>query len=425
VTATVWLGLTMNCAQCHSHKFDPISQTEYYQFLAFFNNTEDGGRAADPVLAVPQPGQDAAKAPKTMIMKERAQPRETHVALRGSFKAPGEKVTPGVPAILPPLKPDQPSNRLALARWLVDPDNPLTARVTMNRHWGMFFGTPLVETTEDFGTRGDAPSHPELLDWLATEFVRVNWDMKAMHKKIVMSATYRQASNATPQLLEHDPYNKLLARGPRFRVEAEMVRDIALAASGRLNEKIGGPSVFPPQPPGIWENSFGFQSFAGNQKWKDDENDSRFRRGLYIYWRRTAPYPSLQTFDLVSRDVCKVKRSRTNTPLQALTLLNDPVYVECSGGLARRMMDCAGDEAAKIGFGVRCCMGRAAKPVEIQKLAALRAEAISAYERDIKAAGDLLAKARLQTDAEKTKDLAAWVVVANVLLNVDETVTKN
>ncbi|HLX64399.1 MAG TPA: DUF1549 and DUF1553 domain-containing protein, partial [Planctomycetota bacterium] len=434
VTATVWLGLTMNCAQCHSHKFDPISQTEYYQFLAFFNNTEDGGKAADPVLPVPQAGQDAAKAPKTMIMKERAQARETHVAIRGSYHAPGDKVSPNVPAIFPPLSnsaakdgggPSLP-NRLALAKWLVDENNPLTARVTMNRDWGLFFGTPLVETVEDFGTRGDVPSHPELLDWLATEFMRAKWDMKAMHKKIVMSAAYRQSSVATPLLIERDPYNRLLARGARFRVEAEMVRDIALTASGRLNEKIGGPSVFPPQPPGIWENSFGFQSFAGNQSnWKTAEDGDRFRRGMYIYWRRTAPYPSLQTFDLVSRDVCKVKRSRTNTPLQALTLLNDPVYVECAGGLAQKMMEFNGTDEAKIAYGLRRCVSRVPKASEIEKLAALRADAVKTYDQDAKAAETLLVQARVKADAANAKALATWIVVANVMLNLDETVTKN
>ncbi len=426
VTATVWLGLTMNCAQCHSHKFDPISAKEYYQFLAFFNNTEDGGKAAEPVLAVPQVGGDAAKAPKTMIMKERAKPRDTFVAIRGSFRSPGEKVTPNVPAVFPPLKGDVP-NRLALARWLVDENNPLTARVIMNRYWGLFFNTPLVETVEDFGTRGELPSHPQVLDWLATEFMRRKWNVKAMHKEIVMSRTYRQASNATPQLIERDPYNRLLARGPRFRVEAEMVRDIALAASGRLSDKIGGPSVFPPQPPGIWENSFGFQSFAGNQSnWKTEDGPDRYRRGLYIYWRRTAPYPSLQTFDLTSRDVCKVKRSRTNTPLQALTILNDPVYVECAGGLAERMFEFkAASDAEKIEHGFRCCVARKPKPAELQKILALHAEALASYEKDSKAADTLLKQARVKADAEKAKDLAAWIVVANVLLNMDETMTKN
>jgi hypothetical protein len=471
-TATVWLGMTMACAQCHSHKFDPITQKEYYQFFAFFNNTEDGGRLADPVLPLLSPEKqreldgirkqiaeladversDPAaeatntievkaklaklraaekaivdRASKTMIMRERKQPRETHLLLRGSYHSPGEVVTPGVPSALPPLPAGEPVNRLALARWLVSKDNPLTARVTVNRYWGLLFGTPIVDTPEDFGIQGEPPSHPELLDWLAVEFMDSGWDIKATLKKIVMSATYRQSSVIPPELLERDPHNQLLARGPRFRVEAEMVRDMALVMGGRLSEKIGGPSVFPPQPPGIWENSFGFQSFAGNQRWKDEDGPDRWRRGIYIYWRRTAPYPSLQTFDLVSRDVCKVRRSRTNSPLQALTTLNDPAFVECAGGLAQRMMRHPGEGLeAKLGYGVRVCLSRQPKTREVEKLTALYRDALADFEKDDKGAGKLLQDARVKAgEGENAKELAAWTVVANALLNLDETITKN
>jgi hypothetical protein len=365
--------------------------------------------------------------PSTMVMQEMPKPRDTFILIRGQYDQHGAKVSADVPAALPPLAKDAPHNRLGPAKWIVDPANPLTARVTVNRYWGLLFGTPIVDTPEDFGIQGEPPSHPELLDWLAVEFMDSGWDIKATLKKIVMSATYRQSSVIPPELLERDPHNQLLARGPRFRVEAEMVRDMALVMGGRLSEKIGGPSVFPPQPPGIWENSFGFQTFAGNQRWKDEDGPDRWRRGIYIYWRRTAPYPSLQTFDLVSRDVCKVRRSRTNSPLQALTTLNDPAFVECAGGLAQRMMRHPGEGLeAKLGYGVRVCLSRQPKTREVEKLTALYRDALADFEKDDKGAGKLLQDARVNAgEGENPNELAAWTVVANALLNLDETITKN
>ena len=265
-------------------------------------------------------------------MKERDQPRETHVLARGNFLNPGEKVMPAVPAILPPLPAGEPANRLTLARWLVSPENPLTARVAMNRVWEQYFGHGLVETVEDFGTQGERPTHPELLDWLATEFVRQGWSLKAMHRLIVTSATYRQSSRATPELIERDPYNRLLARGPRFRVPAETVRDMALEVSGLLSPKIGGPSVFPYQPDGIWT-----QIYSGD-KWEISKGEDKYRRGLYTFWRRTSPYPAFMSFDAPSRELICARRLRSNTPLQALTTLNDPSFVEAAEALARRIM---------------------------------------------------------------------------------------
>ena len=229
------------------------------------------------------------------------------------------------------MRDDQMPNRLGLAQWLVSPDNPLTARVTVNRAWEQFFGRGLVETSEDFGTQGAPPSHPELLDYLATEFVSLKWKQKALHRLIVTSATYRQDAAATPALIEKDPYNRLLARGPRFRMEAEMVRDVALAASGLLSPAIGGPSVFPLQPDGIWDNPY------SDDAWKTSEGEDRHRRGIYTFIRRTSPYPSFMTFDATSREFCTVRRVRTNTPLQALTGLNDEAFFEAARALALRV----------------------------------------------------------------------------------------
>ncbi len=463
-TATVWLGLTMNCVQCHSHKYDPIQHREYYQFLAIFNNTEDGGNGSAPEWQAPTREQEAAlkvlheqvtkleaapdaalpegqaalekarkvekdfvaKFSKTMILRERRQPRETRIALRGNFRTPGDKVEPGVPAFLPALPKDEPANRLALARWLVAKENPLTARVIVNRYWALLFGMPIVDSVEDFGARGEAPTHPDLLDRLAVEFLRSGWDVKALFKLMVTSATYRQASAIPPGVLEKDPDNKLLARGPRFRVEAEMVRDLALAASGRLTAEIGGPSVMPPQPPGIWENSFGFESFAGNQRYKTDEGAGRYRRALYTYWRRTAPYPALATFDLVSRDVCKVKRSRTNTPLQALIVLNDPMFFECAGAMGRSLLALpAATPEARAAYGLKLCVARAAKPREVEMLVAMYRDALGIFTQDPARATALIQQGRVEAGAANPAELAAWITVANVLLNLDETLTKS
>ena len=268
-----------------------------------------------------------------LVMQERstfARP-STPFRERGAFLTPGERMYAATPEVLPPMRDDQMPNRLGLAQWLVAPDNPLTARVTVNRAWEQFFGRGLVETSEDFGTQGAPPSHPELLDYLATELVALKWKQKALHRLIVTSATYRQDAAATPALIEKDPYNRLLARGPRFRMEAEMVRDVALAASGLLSPAIGGPSVFPLQPDGIWDNPY------SDDAWKTSEGADRHRRGIYTFIRRTSPYPSFMTFDATSREFCTVRRVRTNTPLQALTGLNDEAFVEAARALALRV----------------------------------------------------------------------------------------
>jgi hypothetical protein len=359
--------------------------------------------------------------PTTLVMKERKEPRETHVLARGNFLSPGEKVAPGVPAILPPLPAGETNNRLTLARWLVSADNPLTARVTVNRIWGQYFGHGLVETVEDFGTQGERPTHPELLDWLATEFVRQGWSMRALHRLIVTSATYRQSSRTTPALLERDPYNRWFARGPRFRVPAETVRDICLAASGLLTEKIGGPSVFPYQPDGIWT-----QIYSGD-KWETSKGEDKYRRGLYTFWRRTSPYPAFMSFDSPSRELICTRRARSNTPLQALTTLNDPAFVEAAEALARRMMnEASGGAEQRAAYGFRLCTSRPPGKQELKRIVALYNEELQRYNEDGKAAEKLIKGDSDKPPVDvKPAEAAAWTVVANVLLNLDETITKD
>lgn len=340
----------------------------------------------------------------------------TWVRERGNFYSHGDKVYAGTPASLPPLPENAPTNRLGLARWLVDESNPLTARVTVNRFWEQFFGRGIVETAEDFGTQSSPPSHPELLDWLATEFVKQGWSMKKLQRIIVTSATYRQDSSVSPALQERDQYNRLLARGPRFRVEAEMIRDLSLAASGLLSRKLGGPSVMPPQPEGVWRNPY------SAEKWMVSKGEDRYRRGLYTFLRRTSPYPAMMTFDATSREQCTVRRIRTNTPLQSLTLLNDDAAMEMARALAKRMfLETEGDVKTRLNYGFRLCTGRHAKPAELDRLAALYAQQLANYKASPKTADQLLKGENRELPAP---ELAAWTLVANVLLNLDETLTK-
>jgi uncharacterized protein DUF1553/uncharacterized protein DUF1549/cytochrome c len=341
----------------------------------------------------------------------------TYTHIRGSYLSKGEKVYAGVPAVLNPLPEDQMPNRLGLAYWLVSEDNPLTARVAVNRYWEAFFGHGIVETSEDFGTQGERPTHPELLDWLATEFMRQGWSMKAIQRLIVTSATYRQSSRLTPELLERDPYNKLLARGPSFRVEAETVRDIALAAGGILSAKIGGPSVFPYQPEGIWDRPY------NDDKWVMSEGEDRYRRAVYTFIRRTSPYPMLTSFDAPSREFCTVRRVRTNTPLQALDTLNDPAFFEAAQALARKMMADAGrDASARAAYGFRRCVSRRPSPQELNRILAFYRDQLARFQKDTKAAGDVVKG--YSGPASDVPEFAAWTMVSNVLLNLDETITK-
>ncbi|MCA9291949.1 MAG: PSD1 domain-containing protein [Phycisphaerales bacterium] len=361
--------------------------------------------------------------PMLPIMRERPEPdrRATHVHQRGNYRDPGARVTADVPAALSAFRPEWPRDRLGLASWLTSRDNPLTARVFVNRIWEAMFGIGLVETAEDFGVQGTPPSHPRLLDWLATDFMDHDWRVKALCRRIVTSATYQQSSDVRDGDLEHDAYNRLLARGPRFRLPAEMVRDQALAAAGLLAPTMYGPPVFPPQPDGVWMVVY------SDDHWATDVDADRFRRGVYTFWRRTSPYPSMTTFDAPSREFCVSRRLRTNTPLQALVLLNDPVYIEAAGGLALRMLDGSDlDDDARIACGVRRCVARAPSEAETAMLVDLLSDARQALAAAPDQAGALLREARVDVppDDATTVERASWVVVANVLLNLDEMLVK-
>jgi hypothetical protein len=356
--------------------------------------------------------------PTTMVMKEMPTPRESFVLLRGEYDKHGEKVTPGVPRSLPPLPAGVPNNRLGLARWLVDPANPLTARVTVNRYWQMLFGTGLVKTVEDFGSQGEWPMHPELLDWLATEFVRTGWDVKAILRTIVTSATYRQSSKVKPELLRRDPENRLLARGPRFRLSAEMVRDQALAASGLLVEKLGGPSVKTYQPASLWRE-------LADTDYKPDTGANLYRRSLYTFWKRTVAPPDMIAFDAAGRETCIVRQTRTNTPLQALTLMNDVTYVEASRVLAQRVLTEETTPETRLTRMFRLLTARPPRSAELTVLGANLEQQRTRYRRNPEAAWKLVSVGESKRDEKlDVVELAAYTAVANLILNLDETITK-
>ena len=470
-TASVWLGTTMGCSQCHNHKYDPFTMKDYYRLTAFFNSTMEettkgGGTdphdvsskitVADPpeVKAIEaemaklkaelkaagagpasKPARDkiaeaqrrldnAKRFTTTLVMAELPKPRETRMHVRGGFLSLGEKVEANTPASLPKLPATQPGDpprtRFDLAKWLVSSENPLTARVTINRFWEAYFGRGIVETSEDFGVQGSPPTHPELLDWLAVEFMDRHWDMKAMHKLIVMSATYRQSSETTPKLVEKDPLNRLLARGPRFRLEAELLRDQALAVSGLLSEKMGGPSVYPSQPQGIWNTPY------SGEKWVESNGEDKYRRGIYTFMKRSSPYPMFTTFDASSRESICTRRPRTDTPLQALTTLNDPAFVQPAAALGRLIVREGGsslDEKATYAF--RRVLARKPEAAEVNRVVGLYRRELENYTKDPKAAV-AMANGGLGTAPSNlpAPELAAWTVVSNVLLNLDETLTK-
>jgi hypothetical protein len=516
VTAQVWMGLTAGCAKCHDHKYDPITQKEYYQLFAFFNQTEDADRpdesptirvetdeqkreieridariaelkkkfdAASVELALgqakweeklagsrdlkkknragipdrigaildkPEASRSAAeedelaryyrtnvaeefKSVREEIAKlEKSKPeiatvpvmvelpankkRETHVLIKGNFLTPGEKVEAEVPKAFHRFPAGAPVNRLGLAYWLVDRENPLTARVAVNRYWARFFGSGIVETEEDFGTQGDPPVSLDLLDDLALEYQEHGWDTKAIMKMIVMSATYRQSSVAFSEQIERDPRNRLLSRAPRFRLDAETVRDQALALGGILSRKMFGPSVFPPQPDGLWQ-----AAFNGQRTWATSAGEDRHRRGIYTFWRRTVPYPSMAVFDAPSREVCISRRFHTNTPLQALVTLNDPVYFEAAQGLARRIV-CEGGSSTedRARYALKTCLCRPATDARVNEIVKLYRREL---ERFARSPDDALAVATVPIGAAPSgmnvAELAAWTVVSNALLNLD------
>jgi mono/diheme cytochrome c family protein len=540
-TATAFLGLTVACAQCHDHKFDPITQKEYYQFYAFFNTTINDGHgkgAPDGMLEIPgeQEGTEALekeleeaeadldryldtkgsevvkweqalseeergklkadvlaalkvafserttqqkrmvyaafrsddaefkqrntkltrlekRQPKpitTLVMMEAKEPRDTTVFIKGDFTRPGRKVKPGVPEILHDLKPktmtahnvgapqvhglavatddgaEEPKparrTRLDLAHWIVDPENPLTPRVTVNRIWQQYFGRGIVETENDFGTQGIPPTHPELLDWLANELVRPSdknvkpWSLKHIHRLIVMSATYRQSSKVRGDLANVDANNRLLARQNRLRLDSEIVRDVSLTASGLLNDKIGGASVFPPQPAGVMTLG------QSKRDWKPSTGPDRYRRGMYTFFWRATPHPALTVFDAPDGFSTCTRRIRSNTPLQSLTLLNDEAYVEFSKAMATRILSKSGTEDERLERAFRFCLSRLPSVDEKQRLRKLLDDEISALKKSPEEAKQIVGpKPPSNTDPVQ---LAAWTTVSRVILNLDETITR-
>jgi hypothetical protein len=354
-----------------------------------------------------------------MVMEELPRSRDTFVLIRGQYDKPGAKVTAGVPASLPPMPKGVPSNRLGFARWLVDPANPLTARVAVNRFWQMYFGTGLVKTAEDFGSQGEWPSHPELLDWLATEFIRTGWDVKAMQRLIVTSATYRQSSKVTPALWHKDPENRLLARGPRVRLSAEMIRDQALATSGLFVERLGGPSVKPYQPKGLWRE-------LTDAVYKQDHGPSLYRRSLYTFWKRTIAPPTMATFDAAGREACVVRKARTNTPLQALTLMNEVTFVEAARVLAERVLTERGKTPEeRITLAFRLMTVRHPRSEELSILRAALDKHLADYHKDRQAALRLIkAGESPRNEHFDVGELAAYTAVASLILNLDEAISK-
>ncbi|MHA3775680.1 PSD1 and planctomycete cytochrome C domain-containing protein [Verrucomicrobiota bacterium sgz303538] len=366
--------------------------------------------------------------PNVMVMAEMEKPRETYVLNRGQFNQPGDKVEPGVPASLPPLPAGAPKNRLALAQWITDPQHPLLARVTVNRFWKLAMGGGLVKTLNDFGSQAEWPSHPELLDWLATEFTESEWDVKHMLRLVVTSATYRQSAKVTQEHLERDPNNRFYARAPRFRLSAEEIRDTALAVSGLMNPKIGGPSVSPYQPAGLWEELSSRKDSANwsAQTFVQSHGADLYRRSMYTFWKRTSPPPQMQTFDAPDRETCIVNRERTNTPLQALVLMNDPTYVEASRILAERMMLEGGTTPEdRVRFAFRLSTARQPSEKETAMLVSLFQKQRERYTPQPEEALKLLSAGEFKRNEQlDLSELAAWTNVASTILNLDETITR-
>lgn len=430
-TMQAWMGLTAGCAQCHTHKFDPITHKEYYQLFAIFNQTEDADRS-DDAPRIPAPaGEDAQKKPKTVevpVMKEREKNlRVSHILAKGNYLAPTDEVRPALLASFNP-GPTNNVNRLALAKWLLAPDNPTTARVAVNRFWAQLFGAGIVETEEDFGTQGSQPINQELLDWLAVTFRSpkseggLGWDMKALIKVIVSSQTYRQSSVASDAAQKNDPRNHLVSHYPRRRLEAEAIRDQALSLAGLLSPRIGGPSVYPPQPGGLW-----VVAFRGAENYPTSTGEDRWRRGLYTIWRRIAPNPTMFAFDAPSREICTVRRLPTNTPLQSFVTLNDPVYVEAAQAFARRIVrDAKGDARQKIKWALETTLARPATETQIAALATLLEKTSAQFHADADSARKLATSSELPLPpGADAAELAAWTTVANVLLNLDGVLTRS
>jgi hypothetical protein len=360
-----------------------------------------------------------------LISKERKETRETFVLVRGEYDKRADQVQPAVPEILPPLPEGAPNNRLGLAQWLVDPAHPLTARVMVNRFWHQHFGRPLVMTAEDFGTQGELPSHPELLDWLAVEFIESGWDMKHIHRLIVTSAAFKQSSAISPQALEIDPENRFLSHGPRYRLDAEVLRDSALFISGLLVEKMGGKGVKPYQPSGLWKAVAYPSSTTAN--YKRDNGDALYRRSIYTFVKRTSPPPSMSTFDAPNREACTVKRERTNTPLQALTMMNDIQYVEAARCFAERVVEQSLPETEqRLNYAMELATGRTLAEDELKLLENLYAKHMATFRKDPEAAKGLIESGEAPRISDATpEELASLTMICNLILNLDEIMTLN
>ena len=425
-TAKAILGLTMECARCHDHKYDPISQKEFYKFYSFFNKVDEKGRI--DYNEIPEPNikitpkeiedvltfvnlPDSIPEVRLMVMKDNAKDRKTFILNRGVYDAPTTEVEIGTPKVILPFSDTYNKNRLGLAEWLFNKDNSLTARVQVNRMWQHIFGVGIVSTSDDFGNQGALPTHPELLDYLAVTFMEEGWDMKKMYKRLVMSSTYQQTSKATPTLLEKDPGNKLLARSSRSKLSAEMVRDNALFISGLLVNKIGGPSVKPYQPPGLWEET---TSGQGLTTYIPDSGEGQHRRSLYTFWKRTVPPPSMMIFDAPTRDFCEVKRQNTSTPLQALAMLNDPQLIEASQHLSKQLLeDKKLSDAERITKIFRKITTRKPTKEEVDKLLFyLETAKNSESSEDAK------------HENNKLKDLHAFTALTSLIFNLDEAIVK-
>jgi hypothetical protein len=450
-TGEVMFGLTFGCIQCHDHKFDPFPHVEYYQMFAFFNQSDEprveaptqeenkrrdehnekvvdlNARVKASKAKTPERKKletELAKLKKSrprattaLVMQQRKSPRVTKRFIQGDFTRPSEVVQAGTPSVLHVFPKNEDPNRLDFARWIASPNNPLLARVTVNRMWQRYFGKGIVETENDFGTQGTLPSHPELLDWLATEFVKVGWSPKSMHRLIVTSATYTQSSNARPDAKEVDPLNILLARQERLRLDAEIIRDAALASSGLLSQKMGGPGVYPPQPPGCMN--------LGQQRktWKASSGEDRYRRAVYTYRWRATPHPALKVFDTPDAFSCSTKRLRSNTPLQALTLLNDPAFMEISKGLARRIIENKSGDKERVIYAFQLCLSRDPDKREVFILEDFLRRQQSSFETAPNETKTLL-RGQDPLPNIKANQHAALIMLARVLLNTDEAITR-
>ncbi|SNY95472.1 PSD1 and planctomycete cytochrome C domain-containing protein [Flagellimonas pacifica] len=439
---TAFLGMTMECARCHDHKYDPLSQKDHFQLFGFFNNIDEDGLMPSAQI-IPKPymtisKQDAegvlsfvnmttASMPKVdvMVMQEMPQPRETFILNRGVYDQPTDQVFPETPEAILPFPKEFPKNRLGLSKWLFHKDNPLTARVAVNRIWQRMFGKGLVESSYDFGNQGALPSHPELLDFLAIKFMEDGWDLKQIMKYMAMSATYQQSSEISKEMAEKDPENTYLARASRLRLSAEMIRDQALKVSGLLNAEVGGPSVKPYQPEGIWEETTGGGG-GSTSTYVQSSGKDLYRKSVYTFWKRTVPPPSMMTFDASSRDLCTVKRQETNTPLQALVLLNDPQLIEAARALAYKAVGVVGQEPTdQIKYVFQNATSRKPKEEELQILNGLYLDALQRIETGEIIPEEYLSIGEFSVTANiPSKQITALALTAHTILNLDETISR-